>query len=169
MEPQSAAFLTKANSVTTDLKKKQLNLPAVLLRPTSSASRGEIHVTTPMDDWLMSSLNIQATCMFDKAHGSSEHFGPEEHNKRAFLNTKLVLWICLTTEQYQGMVATGGAVGRLNRDEMMPCWDNIITALSPTRAILGQLYTNTTFQGNTQSQQLRRSGFWYRGSPTPTS
>jgi len=67
---------------------------------------------------------------------------------RAFLNNKLVLWICLTTEQYQGMVATGGTVGRLNGDEMMPRWDNIITSLSPTRAILGQLHT--TSQSNTQ-------------------
>ena len=78
MEPQSAAFLTKANSVTTHWKKDcwtclrccfdQHRVPAVV-RPTQQHRW--------MSDWLMSSLNIQATCMFDHTYGSSEHFGPE--------------------------------------------------------------------------------------------
>jgi len=41
------------------------NMPDVLSRPTSRASRGGAHVTTTMDDWLVPSLNIQATRMFD--------------------------------------------------------------------------------------------------------
>ena len=41
------------------------NMPDVLSRPTSRASRGGAHVTTTMDDWLVPSLNIQATRMLD--------------------------------------------------------------------------------------------------------
>ena len=40
----------KSQQCDNTLKKRLLNVPAVLLRPTSSASCGEAHATTPMDE-----------------------------------------------------------------------------------------------------------------------